>query len=306
MASVRIESAAFGDKRYDRLAVLLGLADADHARGRMTWLWRQCTIENRHELDDLDVQVVLGSKGVDALINSRLGERTPSGSIRIKGTDGKVEWLESLKGGAEAGGKARAASAERGPDGRMLPAQLDQLDVVKTANASSGVQRNPAPPAGSDPGPSSALVLTHVFLILDLAGDSLERTITTEQLNKAFERTWAWSISPRWYPSYSKLEPFSPAEIRAACLSLKRSCEKNGSKPNPGLMLRMLEEERRPPPVKSEAREVREREMAASPKPKRRGTYKPPDEAERFQSDGASAAKDIIAKLASEKGIDSS
>lgn len=40
-ASVRIEDEAFADERYDALARAAGLADADHARGKMARLWRQ-------------------------------------------------------------------------------------------------------------------------------------------------------------------------------------------------------------------------------------------------------------------------
>ena len=47
-ASVRIEDDAFSDTRYDLLARYGGLADADHARGKMARIWRQCTLEGRH------------------------------------------------------------------------------------------------------------------------------------------------------------------------------------------------------------------------------------------------------------------
>lgn len=155
---MRTESEAFADLRYERLAFLLGLADADHARGKMQRLWRQCTIEQVYDLEELDVCTVLGPKGVDGLIKAGLGERCGD-RIRIKGTGGRIEWLANFKGGAETGGKARAATAERGPDGRLLPKsvqpELDQRPLEETPNLPSGIQRNPATPAGGQPAPSS-------------------------------------------------------------------------------------------------------------------------------------------------------
>jgi hypothetical protein len=95
-ASVRIEDEAFSDRRYDRLARECGLADADHARGKMSVLWRQCTLEHRHVLPVEDVEAVLGASAINALIAARLGERHPQG-IRIRGTKGRIEWLKKLR-----------------------------------------------------------------------------------------------------------------------------------------------------------------------------------------------------------------
>lgn len=104
MASVRIENEAFSDRRYDRLAKLAGLADADHARGKMAVVWRQCTIEQRHTLDEDTIRDILGDDGPEALVSSRLGERTPEG-IRIKGTSGRIEWLKRLRSNGKHGRK---------------------------------------------------------------------------------------------------------------------------------------------------------------------------------------------------------
>ena len=96
MASVRIEGEAFQDRRYDRLAEYAGLVDADHARGKMASLWLQCTIEGRYILPECDVKRALGDRGVDALEFAGLGERTDDG-VRIRGTRGRIEWLEQKR-----------------------------------------------------------------------------------------------------------------------------------------------------------------------------------------------------------------
>ena len=118
MPSVRIEDDAFGDLRYETLAKEAGLADADHARGKMARLWRQCTAERIYHLSETEVCAVLGPRGVDALIESRLGEQTDRG-IRIRGTRGRIEWLEKLRKNGKKGGRPRKASDEskRKPSG---------------------------------------------------------------------------------------------------------------------------------------------------------------------------------------------
>jgi hypothetical protein len=102
VAAVRIEEAAFSDRRFDRLASLLGLPCADCARGKMAALWRQCTLEQRHVLDEDDVAIVLGPGGADALVAARLGERTKKG-VRICGTKGRIEWLGRARSNGEYG-----------------------------------------------------------------------------------------------------------------------------------------------------------------------------------------------------------
>lgn len=104
MAAVRLEERSFSDKRFDRLALEAGLTDADHARGKMAQLWRQCTEENRYVLDERDIQCVLGAGGVAALIASRLGEVVDTG-VRICGTNGRIEWLAKCRAGGQGGAK---------------------------------------------------------------------------------------------------------------------------------------------------------------------------------------------------------
>ena len=64
-ASVRIEDEAFSDERYEDLAHFAGLVDADHARGKMIRLWRQCTLEQSHEINPLVAVRFLGPNAVE-------------------------------------------------------------------------------------------------------------------------------------------------------------------------------------------------------------------------------------------------
>lgn len=105
-ASVRIEDEAFSDQRYVRLATLCGLADADHARGKMLILWRQCTLEQRYVLPVEDVVAVLGPSGEKNIVTARLGVTHPRG-IRIAGTRGRIEWLKNLRENGKKGGRPK-------------------------------------------------------------------------------------------------------------------------------------------------------------------------------------------------------
>lgn len=108
MSAVRIENEAFGDKRFDALAKLCQLADAEHALGKMSLIWRECTDRHSYVLPETFICIVLGDNGPLAIEKSGLGERV-EGGIRIRGTKGRIEWLKKLKKNASKGGKARAS-----------------------------------------------------------------------------------------------------------------------------------------------------------------------------------------------------
>lgn len=110
-ASVRIEDEAFSDLRFDVLATLCQLADADHARGKMAVLWRQCTALSSYVLSEAMVRAVLGENGPSALCEAGLGELAKDG-IRICGTRGRIEWLKKLRSNAKKGGLAKAAKRQ--------------------------------------------------------------------------------------------------------------------------------------------------------------------------------------------------
>lgn len=123
-APVRIEDEAFSDERYVVLATACQLADADHARGKMARLWRQCTAQGVYVLPASVCNAVLGANGAAGLCESGLGEPHEDG-IRIRGTRGRIEWLKKLRNNAKKGGKAKAAKRQTSgnPDGRAEAAR---------------------------------------------------------------------------------------------------------------------------------------------------------------------------------------
>lgn len=152
MPSVRIEDDAFGDLRFDVLAAEAGLADADHARGKMVRLWRQCTAENVHTLPEAVVISVLGERGVSALIVARLGEKTSHG-VRIKGTKGRIEWLATLRKNGAKGGRPKVSNPKtrRKPSGSDDPNPLALVTALVTATAQ--IPESELAPAGQAPTP---------------------------------------------------------------------------------------------------------------------------------------------------------
>lgn len=138
-ASVRIEDEAFSDERYEDLASVAGLADADHARGKMARLWRQCTLEQTHFLPLALVTRILGPNAIAALEAARLGEKVGDDKVRIRGTKGRIEWLKRLRENGKFG-KRGAEFGKRGGRPRKNPLQ--------------GVTQNP-PPA---PAPAPVLI----------------------------------------------------------------------------------------------------------------------------------------------------
>lgn len=149
--AVNVKTKALSDNRFATVARICGLADADHARGKMLHLWEQCTQEQTYTLTDDDVVSVLGERAVEALVRARLGEAV-AGGVRIRGTEGRIEWLGERHVLATTAGKVRAKTAVRGPDGRMLPgspSRLDQPDQPATPAEPASVLDQP--PAESSP-----------------------------------------------------------------------------------------------------------------------------------------------------------
>lgn len=149
-ASVRIEDEAFSCMKYERLAEFAGLADADHARGKMAKLWRQCTLEQRYILPEGDVVRVLGPNGPRALEDAGLGEVLAEG-VRIRGTRGRIEWLKRLRTNGKKGGRPRkpkgspsGLSAEKPGANPPAPAPVPVKEKKRSVAKSAGKQ-DPAP-----------------------------------------------------------------------------------------------------------------------------------------------------------------
>ncbi len=116
-ASVRIEDEAFSEPRIELLGTICGY-NRYEALGRMAHLWRICTNRHAYIVSEAMVTATLGERGVDGIIGSELGERT-EGGIRVRGTAGRIEWLQTLRASSKAGGLANASrlASKRKPNG---------------------------------------------------------------------------------------------------------------------------------------------------------------------------------------------
>lgn len=152
MAAVRIEEEAFGDRRYDVLAQILGLPDADCARGKMAAVWRQCTQETKHVLSAEMVRAILGENGPDALLKSCLGEPV-EGGIRIRGTEGRIEWLTKIRKNGRKGGRPAQTKTEPRPNQKQTKTEPEPnpLALATAIATSSPSERSIAPGAPRNP-----------------------------------------------------------------------------------------------------------------------------------------------------------
>lgn len=143
MAAVRVESEAENDIRFHLLAKQAGLADADHAIGKMLRLWRACTNRQSYVLSEAVVACVVDP---DALVAAELGERV-DGGIRIRGTKGRIEWLGERRKASRKGGLANRAkwvppgSAKKSQE----PAKTEPLGSRAESPNSNSPANSPAP-----------------------------------------------------------------------------------------------------------------------------------------------------------------
>lgn len=138
--NVNVDEFAFHDHRFETLAKLLDLADADHARGKVERLWLQCTREGRFTLAEHEILAVLGHSGVIAIISARLGRRT-RGGIYLKGTRGRIEWYKNLLKNAKKGADATRKKAKARRGARLRPDE-GPLTLTPTLTLTSGSEKN--------------------------------------------------------------------------------------------------------------------------------------------------------------------
>lgn len=155
---MRIEDEAYSDVRFQVLATGCQLADSDHALGKMSRLWRQCTSQGTYVLSEATVRAVLGARAVESLVESGLGEVTGDG-IRIRGTRGRIEWLKKLRNNAKKGGKAKAAKRQTGgrqEAARTLPTPFPPAPAPAPIPAPIPAPTNPEPEKSSASPPARA------------------------------------------------------------------------------------------------------------------------------------------------------
>jgi hypothetical protein len=142
MARVNLDSYAFDDPRFELLAsAVRHFRDRWHALGYVTRVWHACASRSVKQLRAVELAGLLGYRkpleqhedAATAFCDAAgLGERLEDGTIRIRGTDGRTDYLED--DGDELADQAVAKVAEAGP---MKRADIMRaLELQRTQRAS--------------------------------------------------------------------------------------------------------------------------------------------------------------------------
>lgn len=131
-ASVRIEAVAFSDPRIELLGQIAGY-NRFEAMGRLAHLWSACTERETDILPAAFIRGALGKNGVEALIESGLGEEK-NGECRVRGCEGRINWLASKRRASRLGGEAnkRKSEAKEEPKGSQKGAEEKPNDSPLT------------------------------------------------------------------------------------------------------------------------------------------------------------------------------
>jgi len=154
-APVRVEASALSDPRIDLLGQLAGYSRYE-ALGRLTHLWSACTEKQTHVASEALVRACIGPAGVQHMLEAELAERA-EGGLRIRGTDGRIEWLGEFSERGAGAGKARAATAKRDSRGRLMSSKSPAHAGGASASDEDADQHTSTRPAcAGDAGPSTS------------------------------------------------------------------------------------------------------------------------------------------------------
>lgn len=201
MSCINVHVYALKDERFARLASLLGLADLDHARGKVEHLWMACTLRGETELPQWLVEQHLGPDGAAALVESELARwsrgrgDSKTRTLYIRGALGRTEWYQRKQEQSSKGGKARAANASRSA-GRFTSKVAGDITSPKSESESDPKSKSRERESGSLP-----LALTPP--VSDPKPKRKRGTITPTDLESASARTVLEKLSAQNGVRYS-------------------------------------------------------------------------------------------------------
>ena len=150
MARVNVDQSALVDPRYQKLGRLLKV-DRFFALGVMIYIWNQCQEQETYTLTEEEIKDIIPEKKniVEAIISAKLAEKTSDGLIRIKGTEGRIEWLKKKRENARFG----VMGKKFGPLGGRPPKNPHNEPPEKPPE---GVPNNPLNDEHKNPPPAPA------------------------------------------------------------------------------------------------------------------------------------------------------
>lgn len=154
MARVNVDQKAHTDPRFELLGRLMG-TNRHEALGRMILVWNECQERGSYFLPAKLVGAILGhNDGANWLIESDLAmwQDEIIGELRIKGTEGRIEWLDEKRRNGKKYGHLGAGHGKKG--GRP---KKPGKGVSKTGSGGSAETRSPGlnnPPPAPAPAPA--------------------------------------------------------------------------------------------------------------------------------------------------------
>lgn len=142
MARINVDQKALTDPRFDLLARFLKASRHD-ALGRMIRVWNECQERESFTLPAALVGVIMGHRnGAKWVAESDLAEFVDENTLRIKGTEGRTDWLAAKRAAARANGSRGGRPTNRpktnvgsSPDSPGFPAETPPAPAPAPAPA---------------------------------------------------------------------------------------------------------------------------------------------------------------------------
>lgn len=174
--AVRLDDKLLGDLAgLSILAEECGLADCDHAIGKLTRLYDVCTKTQHYTVGLAVVRSCLGANGIEALVYAGYGELVPAPMptrwakrvltgrggeqfMRIRGTEGRIEWYGANSTSAPNGGRAAQEKRKQRDEtpAHGLADGAAEVPAQAPADTPAEVQRSYLSPLSSDLSPQSS------------------------------------------------------------------------------------------------------------------------------------------------------
>ena len=152
MARVNVENLALTDSRFKRLGIYLGASPDQPARahalglGAMIQVWNVCTERGVYALTREDLDCLLGAADATSLLErAELVEPRGANRVRIRGTEGRIEWyLRAVQGGRDGGKKGGRPKSKKTPGGleNETPGGLENETPGGSENETPGGSEN--------------------------------------------------------------------------------------------------------------------------------------------------------------------
>lgn len=151
MARINVEQKALTDPRFHALAKLRELADRFHALGMMIQVWNECIERGTYTLPCYVVEAIFQHSSAPAdLVTCELAEWASENTLRIRGTEGRTDYLSRLR----AGNRERQRRKRERDSEKKRDVTRDNRDNVTPSRGAPAPA--PAPDRGIPPTPLAA------------------------------------------------------------------------------------------------------------------------------------------------------